>query len=215
MIAPHSFSFFMLTCVGVLLSLGTWQLYRKEEKETLIQTMQTHRALPAQNVDEKGDILPFQPLIAQGTFIPNQMIFLLSKTHQGKAGKLVLHVLRTQGGQYLLVQRGWTQEETVAFPQGQILLEGTARVPTPPTLFQPPNTPPSYFWIDLVHLSKEICHPLLPYYMVAKTSSDPAILPLDPLPTLPNNHLQYALTWYGLACVVLFMLFYRNKILKT
>ena len=204
------FLLLMLSSVFVFLGLGTWQLYRKGEKEALIAALVEGRALPLHNVDDKGSLALFQPVVAEGRFLPDKTIFLLVKTHKGKAGQFVLDVLRTQGGKFLLVQRGWTQRKQVRVSEGLVRIEGTARIPSAPSLFQPVNTPPIYFWIDLPLLAREIGHPLLPYYMVAKASDDPAILPTDPVPFPPNNHFQYAMTWYGLACVVLFMLLYRN-----
>lgn len=210
---PTSYFFFllfMLMSALVFMGLGTWQVYRKGEKEALLRTLDTCQRMPPLKVDGSSNPPLFHPLLAKGHFLPGKTFFLLAKTHQGKVGRAVLNVFRTQGGAFLLVQRGWTQSEAVRIPSGEIILEGATRYPTPHSFFQPANAPPTYFWIDLPLLSREVGEILLPYYMVATKSTDPEILPLPPLPLQSNNHLQYAITWYGLACVVLSMLLYRH-----
>ncbi len=208
----RSFAIFCLALILGLLSLGTWQLHRKEEKEILLKALSKAYEEPSQNVDEVKVPALFQPLFVKGHFLTHKTIFLSAKTHQGRVGVYVLDVFQTQGGQFLLVQRGWSQAtKTSPPPLDTLTVEGIARIPSPPTYFQPKNTPPTYFWIDLKALSHELGVPLLPYYIVSKTSYDPQILPTDPIPLPSNNHLQYAITWYFLAFSLLFVLFYNRK----
>lgn len=210
-IHSRSFILFSLFLISVFIALGTWQLQRKTEKEALLLSLATMWEGEVCNVDEVQTPLLMKPLIAEGHYVPGKTVFLQSKTYQGKSGVYVLDVFHTQQGKYLLVQRGWSSKEHMAIPSSTIKLEGIVRVPSPPTYFQPTNKPPTYFWIDMKSLSKELQLPLLPYYLVAKTSDDPQILPTDPFPLPPNNHLEYAITWYGLAFSLLVMLFWNLK----
>lgn len=212
---PRSFSLFTLILILVLLSLGTWQLRRKVEKETLLETLEHNKQKPAKNVDSITAPEPFIPLYAEGHFLPGKTIFLQSKVHQGKNGIYVLDVFKTQKGKFLLIQRGWSQTDSLSSPPEDVKVEGIARTPSPPTYFQPANTPPTYFWIDLKALSQEFEVPLLPYYIVAKNSQDPRILPTPPFPMPPNKHLQYAITWYGLAFALGVMLLWSRKYYRT
>jgi surfeit locus 1 family protein len=206
----RSFTIFTLFLIFGFLGLGLWQLHRKAEKELLIHALVENQKAPPRSVNEVKTPTLFQPLRAQGHFLPGKTVFLSSKTHQGKNGVYVLDVLHTQGGQYLLVQRGWTPTTIVVVPHETLKIEGIARVPTAPTYFQPKNSPPTYFWIDLGALSKELGVPLLPYYLVAKSSFDPQILPTDPIPFPSNNHFYYALTWFLLAFFILCVLLYNK-----
>lgn len=211
MLHSRSFIIFSLVLIIAFLGLGSWQLLRKQEKEALLSTLETAQTMPPEDVDALETPTLFQPLFAVGHFLNRSPLFLSAKTYHGKNGFYVLGVFRTQRGKYLLVQRGWSQTQDISSLVEGLKIEGIARVPSSPTIFQPQNTPPTYFWIDLNLLSKEVGVPLLPYYIVAKASYDPHIYPTDPLPIPRNPHLQYAITWYSLALILMIMLFYKKK----
>lgn len=201
-----SFLVFILFFIFVFLGLGTWQVYRKAEKEALLKSLEMAQKAPPKNLDSVKAAKALQPIFAQGHFLAGKTIFLQAKTYEGKSGVYVLNVFQTQGGQYLLVQRGWAPYEIAAVPQGELKVEGVLRAPAPPTYFQPLNAPPTYFWIDMPLLSQTLKVPLLPYYLVATSSFNAEILPVKPFPSLANNHLQYAITWYFLAIALGIML---------
>lgn len=207
----RSFMFFTLLLIFVFMALGTWQLTRKKEKDALLYSLATAWVGEIHNVDRLQAPLPLKPLYAIGHYMAGKTIFLQAKTYKGKSGVYVLDVFKTQKGRFLLVQRGWSSKERLASPAGALKIEGIARLPSPPTYFQPHNKPPVYFWIDIQSLSKELKLPLLPYYLVAKNSNDSQILPTDPFPLPANNHLEYAVTWYCLAFALLVMLLWGLK----
>lgn len=207
----RSFTIFTLLFILIFLGLGTWQLKRKGEKEILLHALATAWEGTIQNVDEIKDPPLLKPLFAEGHYLPGKTIFLQAKTHHGKSGVYILDVFQTTQGQFLLVQRGWSPKEYSAHSSGPLKIEGIVRTPSPPTYFQPLNKAPDYYWIDLKALSKDLDLPLLPYYVVAKESHDSTILPTAAFPTPRNNHLEYAITWYSLAFVLLVMLLWRFK----
>lgn len=201
-----SFLVFGILSIFIFLGLGTWQVYRKAEKEALLKSLERIQKELPENLDSLKTLTALQPIFAQGHFLADKTIFLKAKTHLGKSGVYVLNVFQTQGGQYLLVQRGWASSEITALPQGDLKIEGILRAPAPPTYFQPLNNPPTYFWIDMPLLSETLNLPLLPYYLVATSSFDAEIFSVKVFPSLANNHLQYALTWYFLAFALGIML---------
>jgi surfeit locus 1 family protein len=208
---PFSLVLFSLLLICIFVGLGTWQLKRKEEKEALLHALATAWEGKVYNVDEVPNPPLMKPLFAEGQYLPGTTLFLQSKTHQGKSGVYVLEVFKTQKGKFLLVQRGWAPKEYMPPALGTLKITGIGRLPSPPTYFQPLNQPPLYFWIDLNALSKELNLPLLPYYLVAKDTHDPHILPTEAFPPPRNNHLGYALTWYGLAFSLVLMLLWSFK----
>lgn len=210
----RSLSLFTIFIFLILIGLGTWQLFRKAEKENLLNELaQIEKQVP-QNVDELKPFDMFMPAFAVGHFIPGKTIFLQSKSHQGKNGLYVLDFFETNKGQVLLVQRGWSASKVFSNPKGNLKIEGVARYPSKPNYFQPENQPPTYFWIDIKELSRERGQPLLPYYLVLKDSLDPQILPTNPIPTPRNKHLEYASTWYFLAFLIGIMFLWTNKIFR-
>lgn len=211
MILPRAFYGFSIFLILVLLSLGTWQIQRKTEKEALLTALtQSQKATP-QDIDNIQTPSSFQLLFGEGHFVPGKTILLQFKVNQGKTGVYVLDVFQTRKGHFLLIQRGWSPKEIRNPPSETLIVEGYARFPSPPTYFQPRNEPPTYFWIDLKSISQDLNLPLLPYYLVAKASNDPQIIPIDPVRLPPNNHLYYAITWYSLAFSLLIMLLWVRK----
>ncbi|MBA3814249.1 MAG: SURF1 family protein [Alphaproteobacteria bacterium] len=215
----YSLSFFLFTLFLILVfnGLGTWQLKRKTEKEALLLSLAQAWVGEIYNLDKVQVPTPLKPLYALGQYMPGKTIFLQAKTHKGKSGVYILDIFHTQEGRYLLVQRGWSPKEHTPPPAGKIKIEGIVRTPSPPTYFQPLNKPPVYFWIDLDRLSQELHLPLLPFYLVAKNTHDPHIYPTDPFPLPRNHHLEYAITWYSLAFVLLIMLLWMiiNRFWRT
>lgn len=205
------FIFFSFLLILILLGLGTWQLQRKTQKEDLLLTIIRNQFKPAHNLDSGTLPEPFTPAYAKGHFLQGKTISLQSKVHKGKNGLYVLDVFQTEGGQFLLVQRGWSPTEIHEVPLGHLTLHGIVRKPSPPNYFQPSNAAPTYFWIDLNTLSQDLHLPLLPYYLVSTDSFNSHIYLTNPLPTLPNNHLSYAIIWYLLAFLFGTMLLWGKK----
>ncbi|MBX9786724.1 MAG: SURF1 family protein [Alphaproteobacteria bacterium] len=205
-----TFCFLMLVFIALCLSLGTWQVYRKAEKEALLKSLERAQKASPENLDSVKALKALQPIFAQGHFLTEKTIFLKAKTHQGKNGVYILNVFQTQGGKYLLVQRGWAPYEITALPQDNLKVEGMLKTPATPNYFQPSNEPPNYFWIDMALLSQTLNVPLLPYYLVATFSFDTEIFPVKAFPSLTNNHLQYAITWYFLAFALGIMLLWHK-----
>ncbi|MBY0500802.1 MAG: SURF1 family protein [Alphaproteobacteria bacterium] len=207
-IASSLFVFFLFF---ILMGLGTWQIQRHTEKKALLESLIQSQNNPRENLDLIQEPELFQPLFAEGHFVLGKTIFLQSKVYHGKSGVYILDVFKTQNGQFLLVQRGWSATQSTLIPSGSWKIEGVARIPSAPTFFQPDNAPPNYFWIDLKALSQDLNLPLLPYYLVLNQSLDPTIFPTDPIPLPRNNHLEYAITWYTLALALIFMLLWSRK----
>ena len=93
-----------------------------------------------------------------------------------------------------------------------MVVEGFARVPEEVSSFTPDNRPADREWfsIDLPALSERTGLDLAPVYVVAgpaaesgAAGTDSYPVPMGRLPVLPNNHLQYALTWFALAGALL------------
>jgi surfeit locus 1 family protein len=100
----------------------------------------------------------------------------------------------------------------------EVELVGVLRPPEPANFVTPANTPERWYWRDIPAMAKALgaARPA-PVFLMAETSTNPGWPALEPrvLPAeIANRHLEYALTWYGLAgalaCVYAAMLWKRR-----
>jgi surfeit locus 1 family protein len=207
----------LLGC-ALLLALGTWQVQRLHWKEGLIATRAARlaeppAALPAAAADWAA--WEFRRVTVSGRFRHDLEQRFGVQARKGRLGHQVLTPLVRADGTAVLVERGWLPA-AAAGPQahrsdqaeGGVTLTGIARDRSAdrPGWFTPANEPAARLWYsyDLPALGAALGLPLLPVVVTAEPSGPPGALPLaEPADaTLPNNHLHYAITWYGLAAAL-------------
>ncbi|MBX6321821.1 MAG: SURF1 family protein [Rhodospirillaceae bacterium] len=210
-----------LPAVLVMLALGTWQVQRLHWKTALIESRvarTTGPAVPfpftAEGVDLKD--LEFRRSRVTGRFDHDHEIHLLARSLTGGAGYQIITPLTvTQGphaGTVVLVNRGWVPMErrdpaTRAAGQvsGEVTVEGVIRLPGVQHWMVPDNAPDRnvWFWTDLPAMVRSlgIAGPVAPVFLEAGPAANPGGLPVGGQTRidLPNDHLQYAITWYSLA----------------
>lgn len=211
----------------ILIALGTWQIDRLQWKTALIETIAARGdvapgALPQNLGVEVADTLDFMRVALTGVFRHEAEMILLARPRQGRAGSRVITPFAVDGGAVILVDRGWVPvgaEDPVRRIEGQVggvvSIDGVLRVPSPPNRFVPDNEPGRNAWyhIDLVAMADQAGVPPLALYVEAGETMNPGGLPVGgrPVPSIVNNHLQYAVTWYGFAVVLLVVyVFYRR-----
>jgi surfeit locus 1 family protein len=207
----------------ILLSLGTWQVERLQWKETLISEIEARRTAPPMSVEAAADIVnrggdvDYAAITATGTFDNSHEFYFLA-TQDGQPGFYVYTPLQTVGGKAVLVNRGFVPEElrdpakrASGQLQGQVTLVGLARarLTEKPSSLVPDNEPAKdlYFWKDMDAMAAGAGinkANLLPFFIDAGAAANPGGYPIGGVTQidLPNNHLSYAVTWYGLAAVM-------------
>lgn len=212
-----------LAGLAVTIGLGTWQLERLQWKQDLIARIDRQMAEPAVPLPARIDdptAWEFRPVTLAGRFLNDKEMLLIARPHQGQVGYEVLTPFqRADGAGIVLVNRGFVPMDrrdpatrTAARVEGEVSVKGIVRVPQPAGFFQPGNgTPvPGSAWMraDPSAMAAALSLGEVAPVVVEMLPGQGAGLPGAPAGTLagiaprvelPNNHLQYALTWYGLA----------------
>jgi surfeit locus 1 family protein len=211
--------------VLVCAALGGWQLQRLEWKQALIAQREAAVtgapvALPQTLADARA--LEFHTVVDEGVFLHDKEIFLGAIGPKGAAGFDVLTPLREAGGRAVFVNRGFVPTElknptkrAAGQPTGSVRVAGLVRVPpdTKPGWFVPDNRADInyWFWLDLpaigaaARVSDDGLTNVAPFTIEADATPNPGGWPkggVTPL-VLPNDHLQYAITWFSLAVATL------------
>lgn len=211
----------VLVALAVLLSLGTWQVQRLHWKEQLLSDMAERRSAPPVSATEveamigRGEDIEYRTMTATGTFDHADERHFFA-THQGKTGFYVYTPLTVADGRVLFVNRGFVpyeMKDPASREQGQVpgevTLTGFARgeLQEKPSAIVPDNDIAKnvFYWKDLAAMSSATGHDrdgVLPFFMdVDASQANPGGWPQGGVThfALTNNHLQYAVTWYGLA----------------
>jgi surfeit locus 1 family protein len=220
---------FTIAVVLVCGGLGLWQLQRLEWKRALIAQREAAEAAapvaPPQTLDD-ARALQFHPVAADGIFRHDKEIYLNAIGPKGGTGFDVLTPLREAGGRFVFVNRGFVPTElkdparrAAAQPAGIVRVAGLLRLPPEkkPNWFVPDNRPDrdDWFWIDLRAMgAADSLADVAPFYLEADAIPNPGGWPkggVTPL-ALPNDHLQYAITWFSLAvaAIVIYLLSQRR-----
>lgn len=207
---------------AVLVGLGTWQWQRLVWKEELLATISERvnaAPLPLDGILallDSGQPIEYRPVTVSGQLLNEGEQYVLA-TLNGASGWHVYTPLEVAGmdGAILFVNRGFVpydKREPSTRVDGQmdrfVNIEGLAREApaAKPSFIVPDNDPAggTYYWKDLAAMTAAAGlggANVLPLF-VDKTSRLPeGLLPIAGVTQveLPNNHLQYLITWYGLA----------------
>lgn len=216
----------LLTVVGtaILCSLGTWQLLRMSEKRVFIERLQAQaagqpQAMPASTDWQKLDPtrLDLTRVRASGEFLPDGIASVRTTIAAGGLGsrelsgfgRWVFQGFRFADGGVMLVNRGFVPEQGFAAMKpasGPATVTGYLRAPEPRNSFTPADLPAQreFYTRDPAAIAASLGLPPAPLYLEAERSGDARIAPagVDPkelIARIPDNHLSYALTWFGLA----------------
>ncbi|WP_439123369.1 SURF1 family protein [Marivita sp.] len=194
---------------AILVWLGTWQMQRLEWKREILTQIDSRIGGDPAPLPATGDADPetdrYQPVLLNGTIEADELYVLVSRKRVG-AGYLVISPFVTQDGRRILVDRGFipVEDRDVDRSSGPKEINGNLHWPDDRTSSTPENDIAGNTWFarDVAVMAEELgTEPLL---VIARNMSppDPGVTPL-PVDTsgIPNDHLQYAITWYSLAVV--------------
>ena len=215
-------SLLALAAFVTLIALGTWQLDRKAWKEALIDALEERVnappvPLPAPErwatLDPDRD--EFRRMAFAATIAPDREALVYSSGSSVRPdvsgpGYWVFAPAELASGAVAVVNRGFVPEgqqdrKTHVPPAGRLQLVGALRWPELRGLFAPKDDPAHNLWFVRDHLAMAQAKgwgKVAPFYLELETSTGALPRAGRLTPTLRNEHLQYALTWYGLAIVL-------------
>jgi surfeit locus 1 family protein len=200
--------------IAILIGLGVWQVQRLHWKEGLLARIAALQSAPPEPLEvvlrRAADGLDIDYVRVQQACpdVETAPYLKLYSVRDGYAGYRIIAACRLAGGPYdaILVDRGFIAQgltpsggQTLAAPIVGILRKGDAR-----NFVTPQNDPAQNLWygrdITAMGHALGVSNPA-PTYLMLEQPAPPAGGPvIAPLPTdIPNNHLQYAITWFGLA----------------
>ena len=218
--------------LAILVGLGVWQLQRLEWKEALIARIDARTKAKPIGLDKAIAIAKerrnpsYYRVRVEGRFHHDKERYLYA-IGDGKPGWHVITPLETVNGDMVLIDRGFVPydlKEPAGREAGQVesvvAMTGILRTPEIQTVFTPDNEPQAnrWFWRDLGGMARSMFPDgtvqIAPFFLEAEASDVPGGWPKGGQTQLviSNNHLQYALTWFSLALVliVIYTLYVRK-----
>jgi len=207
--------------LAILLSLGTWQLQRLAWKRDLIARIEALKAVPARPLAPvldglaEGADVEFTRVRVVCPGLARALYLELYGLRDGQAGARLISACAAPSLRYrtILVDRGFVADTISARPpvdaadRTPVEIVGVLRAPEPANTFSPPNRPDRWFTRDAAAMAAALgAQSPAPVFLMAETSSNPEWKALVPAPVpsgITNRHLEYAVTWYGLAAALL------------
>ena len=209
--------------VAILLALGAWQVQRLHWKTALLQRIAALQVAPAEPLtvvlNRLGDGRPvnFSRVVTACEGLGEREVHLYGLRTDGPGWREV-SACRLASGPYgsILVDMGFSRRPAMEPPRAEpvtlgpgAVVTGVLRSPEPRPWFASLVAPPAsqrgasgeFFGRDVPAMAAALGAPRpAPVMLLLETpAAGPGLVPA-PLPTgIENNHLGYAVTWFGLA----------------
>jgi surfeit locus 1 family protein len=212
--------FFGIVGTAILLWLGTWQVQRLAWKEGVLAEINARIsdapvAVPG-NPDPETD--RYLPVFANG-LITSDEIHVLASSKQTGAIYRVVAAFET-GGRRLMVDRGWIKPEQKNATRDafEARVIGNLHWPDEIDSYTPQPDVEGNIWFarDVVAMAQTLGTEPTLIVLRENTATNADVTPM-PVTTsgIPNDHLQYAVTWFGLALVWIVMTLYYLRRMRT
>src|SRR5688572_23587 len=204
-----------LAMVALMVSLGSWQERRAEEKAARRATFEARtRETPLVLSGSSGpaEALLYRRLRVSGRWVREGQIFIDNRIHQGRAGFHVITPLAIAGSErVVLVNRGWVPR-TATYPAapdvpvagGEVELTGLAALPPRRVLELSGETVSGNVWqnLSLERYAQRMRTAVAPVVILADAPAANAVAVRERPDAGVAKHQEYALTWYSLSATL-------------
>ncbi len=212
--------------LAILVSLGVWQIHRLGWKEALIARVEAGLSaapIPAPGPDAWPTLdlgnLEYRPVTITGHYLNDEEIFVNETLTEpqgrvGGYGFFVMTPFMADAGWIVYVNRGFVPRDRKdpatragSRIEGETTVTGPIRQPHDRTWYMPADDIAGNEWFShdpalYAAAQGHAAERVAPYYIDSRFDAAlPGGLPQggETIVSFPNNHLAYALTWFGLA----------------
>lgn len=215
-------SIIVLLMLVILLSLGTWQINRSEEKQQLLDSFAEAPSLPRLQLNVLGQDWErhrYRKIELVGKYDANYQVLLENQIRHGKSGYMVMTPYYLSGEQgVVLINRGWIEKSQSVLSAIEVsgeLRSVSGLIDHPPSVGirmgsldeAAPGWPKALPYVDLEWLALQIGKQISPW-IVLLDESEPSGFERDWHPSVrmtPEKHQGYAVQWYSLAVALVFL----------
>jgi surfeit locus 1 family protein len=210
----------------ILIGLGTWQLQRLQWKEGLIaeRTALLEQA-PLVLTSINDNVAEYRRVRVSGVLLTDKSLFVGPVSYKRGPGWYLVTPLRLMTGGIILINRGWiaydkrdVYRDAAAGAGKQISFDAISRRSGKLGAFIPENVPEKDQWylVDPEGMAQHLgLGSVASFWLIVRATpgqrSSPK--PVGDIVMPVNNHLQYVMTWYGLALVLMVIgaLYWRKE----
>jgi surfeit locus 1 family protein len=206
----------------ILLSLGTWQINRSEEKQLLLDSFAHAPTLPDLELNALGadwEQYRYRKIELAGKYDTRYQVLLENQIRHGKSGYMVMTPYHLSGEHgVVLVNRGWIEKSQSALSDIEVseeLRSVSGLINHPPSVGMRIGSlddaasgwPKALPYVDLEWLALQMGTQLTPWIVLLDVE-EPDGFERDWHPSVrmtPEKHQGYAMQWYSLAVALVFL----------
>ena len=201
-----------LVGVAILISLGNWQVRRLDWKQAMLDQIETRLSAPPADLPEHPEPKRDKYLSVKVTGqMGTREIHVLSSHPDTGAGYRVIVPFTLENGRRILVDRGMVPEnlKNAERPLENGTLIGNLLWADDTDKYTPDNDRAHNIWFTRNPVPLAAALDTEPVLLVLReTAVQGAPLPVAVGLNIPNNHFEYAVTWYLFAAVWMGMTLY-------
>ena len=209
------FSVFVYFIILVLISLGSWQLYRLDWKLNLISEI--NNSLKNDPVElTKSNKKNYLRIKTSGTVDFDKQVYLYNLNDSGKPGFEVINPILI-GDENYLINRGWIPFDKKDKAEINLIntnrIIGTLKKQSKANSFKPENDIEKNYWFtldrdDIFSYTGKKFSKYIIYINGDYKTPEPKVITAN----ISNNHKKYAITWFSMAIsILLIYLYFRKK----